>query len=119
MIARLIAILFLSREIAHRDHLKTTSYAQHKALGHFYEDLIDLIDALVEMYQGRNGIIEKIPMLTADPSTNPANDLQKQLDAVEKIRYTAVERTDTAIQNKIDEIVGLYLSTLYKLRNLK
>jgi CO dehydrogenase/acetyl-CoA synthase gamma subunit (corrinoid Fe-S protein) len=119
MIARLIAILFLSREIAHRDHLKTTSFSQHMALGSFYDEIVDLADSLTEMYQGRHGIIDKIPMLVAEPSTDPANDLQKQLDAIEKIRYTAVEKTDTAIQNKIDEIVGLYLSTLYKLRNLK
>ena len=119
MIARLIAILFLSREIAHRDHLKTTSYAQHKALNEFYDEIVDLADDLTEMYQGRHGIVDKIPMITAEPTDNPANDLQKQLDAVEKIRYTAVDKADTAIQNKIDEIVGLFLSTLYKLRNLK
>ena len=119
MIARLIAILFLSREIAHRDHLKTNSYSQHKALNEFYDEIVDLADDLTEMYQGRHGIIESIPMLKAEPTDDPANDLQAQLDAVEKIRYTAVEKTDTAIQNKIDEIVGLFLSTLYKLRNLK
>jgi len=119
MIARLIAILFLSREIAHRDHLKTHSYAQHMALNTFYDEIVELADDLTEMYQGRHGIIEKIPMLNAEPTDNPANDLQKQLDTIEKIRYTAVDKADTAIQNKIDEIVGLFLSTLYKLRNLK
>lgn len=41
MIARLIAILFLSREVAHRAHLNTKSYAQHMALGSFYDDIID------------------------------------------------------------------------------
>lgn len=119
MIARLIAILFLSREIAHRDHLKTHSFSEHMALNTFYNEIIELADDLTEMYQGRHGIIESIPMLKSTPTDNPANDLQEQLDAVEKIRYTAVEKTDTAIQNKIDEIVGLFLSTLYKLRNLK
>lgn len=119
MIARLIAILFLSREIAHRDHLKTHSYAEHKALNEFYDEIVELADDLAELYQGRHGIIESIPILTAETTNKPADDLAKQLELVEKIRYTAVEKTDTAIQNKIDEIVGLYLSTLYKLRNLK
>ena len=45
--------------------------------------------------------------------------LEQQLAAIEKLRYTAVERTETAIQNLIDEAVALYLSALYKLRNLK
>jgi hypothetical protein len=34
------------------------------------------------------------------------------------MRYEVVSKTDTAIQNIIDEIVGLYLSTLYKLKFL-
>jgi hypothetical protein len=34
------------------------------------------------------------------------------------MRYEFVEKTDTPIQNIIDEIVGLYLSTLYKLKFL-
>ena len=45
--------------------------------------------------------------------------LARHLDSVEKIRYTAVNKTDTALQNIIDEAVAEYLSTLYKLRNLK
>ena len=119
MIARLIAILFLSREIAHRDHLKTRSFSEHMALNIFYDEIIELADDLTEMYQGRHGIIESIPMLKSVPTNDPANDLQEQLDVIENVRYTAVDKTDTAIQNKIDEIVGLFLSTLYKLRNLK
>ena len=45
--------------------------------------------------------------------------LTRHLEWLEKIRYTAVEKSETAIQNHIDTIVGLYLSTLYKLRFLK
>lgn len=45
--------------------------------------------------------------------------LEKHLGMIEKLRYSAVEKTDTTIQNLIDEAVALYLSTLYKLRNLK
>lgn len=119
MIARLIAVLFLSREIAHRDHLKTRSFSEHMALNTFYNEIVELADDLTELYQGRHGIIESIPILSEKTTDNSADDLEKQLEVVEKIRYTAVEKTDTAIQNKIDEIVGLYLSTLYKLRNLK
>lgn len=120
MIGRLIAILFLSRDLAHRMHLKTTSYAQHMALGSFYDDIVGIADSLAEAYQGRHGIIDDIPLLKDDSnSDDPASVLQKHLDAVEKIRYTAVEKTDTAIQNIIDEAVAEYLSTLYKLKNLK
>jgi len=34
------------------------------------------------------------------------------------MRYEVVDKTDTPLQNIIDEIVNLYLSTLYKLRFL-
>ena len=119
MIGRLIAILFLSRELAHRDHLKTKSYAQHIALNEFYDAIVDLADKLTEAYQGRHGIIS-IPLLKDENHKDePADMLQSHMDMVEKIRYTAIDKTDTPLQNIVDEVVGQYLSTLYKLRNLK
>lgn len=119
MIGRLIALLFLSREYAHRAHLRTTSYAQHMALGSFYEDIVGIADSIAEAYQGRHGIIDKIPMLDVDTSGEPVAVLTKHLQMLEKMRYTAVDKSDTAIQNLIDEAVAEYLSTLYKLKNLK
>lgn len=118
MMGRLIALMFLGREVAHREHLRTKSYAQHVALNTFYEEIIEIADSITEAYQGRNGIIANIPMLTND--TQGAIDvvLEKQLAAIEKLRYTAVAKEETAIQNLIDGAVELYLSTLYKLRNL-
>ena len=41
-----------------------------------------------------------------------------ELAEVEAERYKVCEKTDTPLQNIIDEIVGLYLSTLYKLKFL-
>ena len=116
---RLIAILFLSRDLAHRDHLKTQSYAQHVALGTFYDGVIDLADSLAEMYQGRHGIMKDIPLLDVEERGTPADTIAEYLEMIEEMRYDAVAKTDTAIQNQIDEVVGLYLTTLYKLRNLK
>jgi hypothetical protein len=116
---KLLATLFLSRDVAHREHLKTQSYAHHKALKHFYEDIIDLADSLAETYQGRHGVISAIPMLD-DETTGPIDEqLSKHMDIIEKLRYTVIDQKDSPIQNIVDEIVALYLSTLYKLRNLK
>jgi hypothetical protein len=44
--------------------------------------------------------------------------LENQLEEIEACRYDVVSDKDTALQNIIDEIVGLYLSTLYKLKFL-
>lgn len=119
MIGRLIALLFLGREIAHREHLRTKSYSQHAALNAFYDEIVDIADSIAEAYQGRHGIIDSIPMLTETTGGDIVAMFEKQLAAIEKLRYTAVSRDDTAIQNLIDEAVALYLSTLYKLKNLK
>ena len=116
MFGKLIALLLLSRDTAHRQHWNTISFAQHKTLNEFYESILELTDSLMEKYQGRNGRIE-IPYLD-DKDTyakEPIIVLKKHLDWIEKSRYQAVPKEDTAIQNIIDEIVGQYLETLYLL----
>lgn len=119
MAGKIISIMFLSRDVAHKEHLSTSSFAQHSALGSFYDDVIDLADKLAETYQGRHGIIKDIPTINLKGGKNIADKLQLLLDMIEKARYEYLDEDDTPIQNIIDEIVGLYLTTLYKLRNLK
>jgi len=119
MIGRLIALLFLGRELAHREHLRTKSYAQHMALNTFYDEVVGIADSIAEAYQGRHGVIDNIPLLTEARTDDIVTVLERQLAAIEKLRYTAVGKDETAIQNLIDEAVALYLSTLYKLKNLK
>lgn len=117
MIGKLIATLFLSRDVAHREHLKTTSYAAHMALGDFYDEVIDLADKLAETYQGRHGVID-IPFLSAESDQAIDGQLESHLNAVEYMRAHAVGE-DSTLQNIVDEVVALYLQTLYKLRRFK
>lgn len=122
MIAQYIAVLFLARDIAHREHLRVTgkgSYAKHQALGAFYESIIELADSLAEAYQGRNGIIKDIPLLENEFPGEIVTSIKNQLKWLEANRYKAVSKDETSLQNIIDEIVSLYLSTLYKLQNLE
>lgn len=121
MIGRLVGTLFLAREYAHRAHLRVTgpgSFAKHSALGEFYEAIIGHADSITEAYQGRHDIIE-IPYLPMPDEEDPVKMLESLLDDVEKLRYDAVDKKETAIQNMIDEAVGQFLSTLYKLRKLR
>lgn len=115
----LMAVLFLSRDIAHKAHLATESYSQHIALGSFYDEIVDLADSLAETYQGRTGEVLDIPMMEDDPSGDVVADLKKYQDYIEQNRYKAVSKEDTPIQNIIDEVVSLYLTTRYKLTRLK
>lgn len=122
MIGELIGLLFLSRDLAHRAHLKVSgpgSFASHSALGTFYEEVIGFADRLAEAYQGRKGIIEYIPLVEHDGEEDIIVVLEQHLSWIEENRYDAVPKTDAPLQNIVDEVVGLYLSTLYKLKNLK
>ena len=49
---KLISYLFHSQTQVHIFHLQTTSFAEHKALQDYYDGIDDLIDGLVESYQG-------------------------------------------------------------------
>ena len=114
----LIATLFLARELAHREHLRTRSYAQHMALGAFYEGIVERADAIAEAYQGRFGLLGEIPMLVNTVSGTIADVLQSHVDWISTNRYQAADPAETAIQNLIDEAVSLYQATIYKLRFL-
>ena len=116
--ADLIGHLFLARDVTHSVHLNTRSYAKHKALGGFYEKIIDLADDLAEAYQGRYGLIGPITLHSAKKTNNVVEFLEDSLKEVESMRYKVCDKEDTAIQNIIDGIVDLYLSTLYKLKFL-
>ena len=116
-IADFIGQLFLARDITHTAHLSTRSFAKHSALGAFYEAVIPLADALAEAYQGRMALIGKIPLQSVKESKDIVKFLQGQLGELEAGRKDILP-DDSAIQNIIDEIVALYLSTLYKLRFL-
>ena len=116
--ADFVGHLFLARDVTHSVHLNTRSYAKHKALGSFYDKVIDLADSFAEAYQGRHGLIGPITLQSAKKTGNVIEFLQESLAEIEANRYKFCDENETAIQNIIDEIVALYLSTLYKLRFL-
>lgn len=116
--ADFIGMLFLARDVTHSVHLNTRSYAKHKALGHFYEDIVGLADGFAEAYQGRHGLLGPIPLLGAKKTTNVVEFLEDQLKEIEEYRYKCFDKEDTPLQNLIDGIVELYLSAIYKLRFL-
>ena len=113
-----MGMLFLARDVAHSVHLNTRSYSKHVALNIFYERIVDAADDFAEAYQGRHGLIGGISLQSHKNSTNVVDFLQSQLDEIEAVRYDVVEKKDTALQQLIDNIVELYLTTLYKLKFL-
>ena len=120
----LASILLHSRTQAHVFHLRVKgkgSYATHIALQAYYEGIIPLVDGLVESYQGNHDLIY---FDTVDEIENGATIenitkyFNKLYTVVEKLRKEK-DLQDSWIQNDIDTVVSLILSTKYKLENLE
>lgn len=107
---------FEARTTAHVLHLKTSSYAQHKALQKFYENLIDLVDSFAEAYQGEYGLIDKYPRVEMKYD-DPLKLIADFIKWIEENRDDICD--DTYCQNIIDEVVALARSSQYKLKFLK
>ena len=52
-----VAKLFSARQQTYNMHLKTKSFAEHKALNDFYDEILDLADEFIETYQGQYGLL--------------------------------------------------------------
>lgn len=121
LMASFISTFFASRTQAHIFHLQVKgpgAYAAHIALQGYYEGILPLIDALVESFQGRYGIITGYK---GEGQWIENNDVIKYFEAlcmyVEKNRTSLPQ--DSYIQNQIDTFVELIESTKYKLVNLQ
>jgi hypothetical protein len=88
------------------------------ALQNVIDEIVDLADKFAEMYQGKYGLIGPIALMSADKSNNVLTFLEKQVSDIVSVRYDVVDKDCTALQNVIDEIVGLYYTTIYKLKFL-
>lgn len=114
----LVNMLMESRIKSHIFHLQTKLYSAHMALGDFYENIEDLTDSIIEIYQGKYSIITGYN-ICVDDTSNPIYYLENMSSTIEMKRYEWVNQTETSLQNKIDEILELIYSTLYKLKNLR
>lgn len=118
----LVATLFLARDLAHREHLATKGIgadARHRALGEFYDEIVDLGDDLAESYMGRFNVDLDIQLLASGVGEDIIAVLEAQADWVHTTRYDAVAREETALNNIVDDIELRYYRTLFKLRRLK
>jgi len=116
MIAGLIATTFAARNQAHLEHWNSKSYSEHMVLGDFYEEVIDLMDAYVECYQGKFGLVGKVKLV---PSSQSILEMLKEDSKWMEDNRDELTKGVYALGALLDNIVDLYLRTLYKLENLK
>lgn len=107
--SKFIGTLFQSRDMMHLTHLQTTSFAEHKALGAYYEGILDLTDSFTEKYFGAN---KRIDVVIPE---------SKKMDAVTHLKGLAEtisserDNYSSDLQNIMDEMLGLVNETLYLL----
>ena len=112
--SKLVSVLMHARTQAHVFHLRTASYAQHKALQKFYEGISELLDQYAEAYQGKYGTIngyETYPV-TQDPR-KATTFLMALIKVINKARKAT---RDSYLANILDQITELTDSTIYMLR---
>lgn len=111
-----VATLLHSATNAHFFHFSTDSYAKHKALGKYYEEITGLVDNLVESYMGKYGKLTSFPSVYHQPK-DPIRYMESLQSFVADARQDLPQ--DSELQNAIDEIADLINSTTYKLKFLK
>jgi DNA-binding ferritin-like protein len=118
----LASLLLQSRTQTHSFHLGVRgvgSHSAHVALGEYYDSIGDLIDGLVEVYQGKEGLIQLSGIGVLDKNNDIKNIIkyfETLCTMVAKLR-TNPKLQDSWIQNDIDTVVSLLYRTKYKLVN--
>lgn len=106
---KFIGLLFHSRDTMHIAHLQTTSFAEHKALGAYYDHILDLTDKFTEVYFGRFKRVEIIiPEAKNMSSAEHLKEMQVLIEG-ERNNYPS------ELQNIMDEMLALVNKTLYLL----
>lgn len=117
VICDLISKAFTTRNLLHMAHWNTKSYAAHMALGDLYDQIIDDIDEIVEVFQGKFGLISDLHCDKAELPKDICAHVKAEAKWVEENRIF-ISRGDSSIENLIDNLTAAYAKTVYKLENL-
>jgi hypothetical protein len=121
---KLFSKLFESREMAHIYHLQVNgdmgSHAKHTALNNYYEGVLELIDSIIEAFQGQYGIVEEYDVIdTSETRSKDTIEYFNELARFIKEERKCINLEDTHLHSIIDDIVVLLYKTLYKLKYTK
>ena len=119
-VSKFLSKLLESREMAQVYHWTVKgdmgSHAAHLALEVYYTEVIEFIDAIVEVYQGQYGLIEEYDVIdTTDSKSTDKLEYFKETVEYVKSERTCIKAEDTHIHNIIDEVIALQYKTIYKL----
>lgn len=115
----LMSMLLHSRTQIHIQHLQTKSYAEHKALNEYYDGIGDLVDGLIESYQGKYELLKGYKNYDIEEYKSSETTISYLKELCHKVISVRESTKDGYIQNQLDNVCELINSTLYKLRFLK
>lgn len=111
--------LFSFHNTAHKFHLDTKSFAEHKALDGLYSDLVGFKDEISEKLMGYMGgkrigsiTIDSIPSYSQGASNKLANEIK---DFAKDLEEWAEENEYCDIENIAQGLSGLAAKTIYLL----
>jgi hypothetical protein len=100
-----------------RKHLKTKKYSSHMALDEYYKEAPELIDALIEGWQGTHDKIENYVDLLAGKEFETAVDYLTELRKITKEGRSLMDSSE--LESDTDAILSLIDGVIYKLKELK
>ncbi len=121
---KLFSKLFEARQMAHIFHLQSKAEMgsgwEHEALNTFYTELLELIDELIETYQGQYGTVTGYEVIdsSATGQMKSLDYLKQTIDHI-KNEKKVIDKEDSHLLNIVDEISALFYRTIFKLTNLK
>lgn len=123
-VVKFFSKLFESKEMAHVYHLQVNnednSLSIHEALDGYYKNILELIDSLIETYQGQYGIVSGYEIIDTS-EVNRKEPVMYFEDLAEYIKHArkCIETEDSHLHSIIDDICILLYKTLYKLKFMK
>lgn len=113
-IGRFFGTIQESITIAWRFHLKTKKHSAHVALKEYYDDALDIVDDIIEQYQGATSTtIENYYNAICDCGKSDIEYFQELKSFVVSSKSEIIFETE--IISTIDDLLSLIDSTLYKL----
>ena len=94
------------------------SYAAHKALQGYYEGIDELVDGVVESFQGKYGLVTNYETYDMEKFESVKKCISYFNDLNKMITVKRKSVKDSYIQNQIDTVQELLFSTVYKLKFL-
>jgi len=99
---------------------KVGSFAQHTAFGTAYEELDELIDDFIEIYQGKNGVIMAsggtFNLALHNLSDNAEDFVDEYVSYLVEYVPQSLEEADTDLLNIRDEMLAILNQTKYRLK---